>query len=152
MAELLYRLGRLAARRARTVIAAWLGVLAVAGLAFALAGGTLANSFSIPGTPTAEVTERLQADLPEVAGGTGTVVLRTKDGSPFTVEQTTAIVGDGAWWLPRWLDRLLPDVDVEGASLERRHPHHVPEQGVEAEGGTPSENSAPAGGILGRRG
>jgi RND superfamily putative drug exporter len=33
------------------------------------------------------------------------------------------LVGDGAWWLPRWLDRLLPDVDVEGAALERRHPH-----------------------------
>jgi RND superfamily putative drug exporter len=33
------------------------------------------------------------------------------------------IVGDKAWWLPKWLDRILPDVDVEGAALERRHPH-----------------------------
>ncbi|WAC66193.1 MMPL family transporter [Agrococcus sp. SL85] len=33
------------------------------------------------------------------------------------------LVGRGAWWLPRWLDRILPDVDVEGARLERRHPH-----------------------------
>jgi RND superfamily putative drug exporter len=33
------------------------------------------------------------------------------------------LAGDWAWWLPRWLDRLLPNVDVEGASLERRHPH-----------------------------
>jgi putative drug exporter of the RND superfamily len=32
------------------------------------------------------------------------------------------LAGDAAWWLPRWLDRILPDVDVEGASLERRHP------------------------------
>ncbi|WP_159944887.1 MULTISPECIES: MMPL family transporter [unclassified Nocardiopsis] len=32
------------------------------------------------------------------------------------------LAGDAAWWLPRWLDRLLPDIDVEGASLERRHP------------------------------
>lgn len=29
------------------------------------------------------------------------------------------IAGDKVWWLPRWLDRILPDVDVEGASLER---------------------------------
>ena len=29
------------------------------------------------------------------------------------------LVGDKAWWLPRWLDRLLPNVDVEGAALER---------------------------------
>src|SRR5690606_16446367 len=32
------------------------------------------------------------------------------------------LVGDAAWWLPRWLDRLLPDVDVEGSTLERRQP------------------------------
>lgn len=32
------------------------------------------------------------------------------------------LVGEKAWWLPRWLDRLLPDVDVEGAQLERDHP------------------------------
>ncbi|MEH3089925.1 MAG: MMPL family transporter [Microbacterium arborescens] len=33
------------------------------------------------------------------------------------------LIGRGAWWLPRWLDRILPDVDVEGAKLERTHPH-----------------------------
>jgi RND superfamily putative drug exporter len=27
------------------------------------------------------------------------------------------LLGDKAWWLPRWLDRILPDVDVEGAKL-----------------------------------
>ncbi|WP_222193045.1 MMPL family transporter [Modestobacter italicus] len=27
------------------------------------------------------------------------------------------LLGERAWWLPRWLDRLLPNVDVEGASL-----------------------------------
>jgi RND superfamily putative drug exporter len=32
------------------------------------------------------------------------------------------LVGDGAWWLPRWLDRILPNVDVEGAALQREHP------------------------------
>jgi RND superfamily putative drug exporter len=31
------------------------------------------------------------------------------------------LVGGAAWWLPRWLDRILPRVDVEGAALERRH-------------------------------
>jgi RND superfamily putative drug exporter len=28
------------------------------------------------------------------------------------------LVGRSAWWLPRWLDRLLPDLDVEGAKLD----------------------------------
>ncbi|MBT2595447.1 MMPL family transporter [Arthrobacter sp. ISL-72] len=32
------------------------------------------------------------------------------------------LLGDKAWWLPGWLDRLLPDVDVEGAKLRQRAP------------------------------
>lgn len=32
------------------------------------------------------------------------------------------IAGRWAWWLPAWLDRRLPNVDIEGASLEREHP------------------------------
>ena len=31
------------------------------------------------------------------------------------------LVGRGAWWLPKWLDRSLPDLDVAGAALEERH-------------------------------
>ena len=31
------------------------------------------------------------------------------------------MLGKNAWWLPRWLDRLLPQMDVEGAKLEARH-------------------------------
>ena len=31
------------------------------------------------------------------------------------------LLGKSAWWIPTWLDRLLPDVDVEGAKLERSH-------------------------------
>ncbi len=29
------------------------------------------------------------------------------------------LLGEKAWWLPRWLDRILPDVDVEGARLRK---------------------------------
>ena len=39
------------------------------------------------------------------------------------------LLGESAWWLPKWLDRILPDVDVEGAKLERSHPvHHTAEE------------------------
>jgi RND superfamily putative drug exporter len=31
------------------------------------------------------------------------------------------VLGKSAWWLPKWLDRMLPNVDVEGAKLEQRH-------------------------------
>jgi RND superfamily putative drug exporter len=30
------------------------------------------------------------------------------------------LLGEAAWWLPRWLDRRLPVLDVEGESLHRR--------------------------------
>ena len=30
------------------------------------------------------------------------------------------LLGEKAWWLPKWLDRILPNVDVEGAGLERK--------------------------------
>ncbi|MBP1234787.1 RND superfamily putative drug exporter [Arthrobacter sp. PvP102] len=29
------------------------------------------------------------------------------------------LLGEKAWWLPRWLDRILPDVDVEGTKLRK---------------------------------
>lgn len=32
------------------------------------------------------------------------------------------LLGQSAWWFPKWLDRIVPDVDVEGAKLERSHP------------------------------
>ena len=37
------------------------------------------------------------------------------------VPSMMAILGKAAWWMPKWLDRILPDVDVEGAALERAH-------------------------------
>ncbi|MCQ6555666.1 MMPL family transporter [Streptomyces sp. C10-9-1] len=33
------------------------------------------------------------------------------------VPAVLALLGARAWWLPRWLDRVLPDVDVEGDRL-----------------------------------
>ncbi len=33
------------------------------------------------------------------------------------VPAVMAMFGDRAWWLPRWLDRVLPDLDVEGDKL-----------------------------------
>ncbi|MFI0349999.1 MMPL family transporter [Actinomadura sp. 9N407] len=31
------------------------------------------------------------------------------------------LMGEKAWYLPKWLDRILPNVDVEGESLERHY-------------------------------
>ncbi|MBC7632666.1 MMPL family transporter [Aeromicrobium sp.] len=34
-----------------------------------------------------------------------------------------ALMGDRMWWLPRWLDRLLPNLDIEGESLTKHDEH-----------------------------
>ncbi|SEE96157.1 putative drug exporter of the RND superfamily [Streptomyces sp. 3213] len=38
------------------------------------------------------------------------------------VPAVLAPLGRAAWWLPRPLDRLLPNIDVEGEALTRREP------------------------------
>ncbi|MFF3677006.1 MMPL family transporter [Streptomyces sp. NPDC002120] len=42
------------------------------------------------------------------------------------VPAVLALLGHKAWWLPKWLDRLLPNVDVEGESL-RKHLSKAPQ-------------------------
>jgi RND superfamily putative drug exporter len=36
------------------------------------------------------------------------------------VPAVLALLGDRAWWLPRWLEVALPRVDIEGTALEHR--------------------------------
>lgn len=35
------------------------------------------------------------------------------------VPAVMALLGDKAWWMPRWLDRILPHFDIEGEAVER---------------------------------
>jgi RND superfamily putative drug exporter len=37
------------------------------------------------------------------------------------VPATMELLGDRNWWLPGWLDRILPSIDVEGHSTHRSH-------------------------------
>ncbi|WP_129668031.1 MMPL family transporter [Phytoactinopolyspora endophytica] len=37
------------------------------------------------------------------------------------------LLGERAWWMPRWLDRIIPDVDVEGENLRRQLDEEAPE-------------------------
>lgn len=32
------------------------------------------------------------------------------------------LLGEKAWWLPKWLDRIVPRVDIEGTSIENGLP------------------------------
>lgn len=91
MAKLLYRLGLNAAKRPLAVIFSWLVMLAIAAGAFLTFGGTLVSTVDIPGTPTAQTTDRLQEAFPDAARGTGNVVFQTEDGAEFSDDQRQAI-------------------------------------------------------------
>lgn len=91
MALWLYRLGRFSAHRAWLVIAAWAIIIGLVGGAAALFMGPMSNNFQIPGTETQQMADKLQAELPEASGGTGTVVFTSTNGQPFTPAQEKAI-------------------------------------------------------------
>jgi RND superfamily putative drug exporter len=38
-----------------------------------------------------------------------------------------SLLGDAAWWMPKWLDKIVPHVDTEGLALESEATEEVPE-------------------------
>ncbi|MEU5101217.1 MULTISPECIES: MMPL family transporter [unclassified Streptomyces] len=43
------------------------------------------------------------------------------------IPATMALARERAWWIPAWLDRVLPDLDVEGDKLTQRIPLPLPD-------------------------
>ena len=92
MAELLYRIGRFAARRRWAVVGAWLAVLAVTVVTYLSFAGALSSSISLPDTPTTRVSQQLEEDFEGTGGGNGAIVAETADGSAFTAAQRRELV------------------------------------------------------------
>jgi RND superfamily putative drug exporter len=42
------------------------------------------------------------------------------------VPAVMSLLGRGAWWLPRWLDKVLPNVDIEGEGLRAHLDERAP--------------------------
>ncbi|PKQ18900.1 MAG: RND transporter [Actinobacteria bacterium HGW-Actinobacteria-8] len=91
MAKFLFRIGRDSSRHPLMVIAGWAVALVAAASAYLGFGGSIADSFSIPGTETDRVTQQLSEEIAGIDGATARVVFRTEDGSAFTEEQITQI-------------------------------------------------------------
>ncbi|WP_342318846.1 MMPL family transporter [Corynebacterium mayonis] len=47
------------------------------------------------------------------------------------VPATMFILGRATWWMPQWMDRILPDLDVEGTGLEEKFEERRGAGGVE---------------------
>jgi len=91
MANLLYKLGQLSARRAWLVIVAWVLILAATGASMAIFGGKLTTTMSLPGTPSQLVIDDLQKSFPAATNGSGQVVFHKTDGVVFTDSEKTQI-------------------------------------------------------------
>lgn len=100
MAELLYRVGRFAARRHWTVLGLWLLALLVGLGTFLGFSGPVSSAITIPGTPTSAVAAQLARDFPDASGGSGSLAVTTTDGTPFTAAQKAGVA------------RLLGQVDT----------------------------------------
>lgn len=49
----------------------------------------------------------------------------------WIVPAVMTLLGHHAWYLPAWLDRIMPNVDLEGTGLERDHPLTVTDDDVD---------------------
>ena len=91
MSELLYRLGKFSARRAWTVIIAWVMALGLSvGIALS-AGGTFTSAMTIDGLPAQATIEKLQTSFPDASRGVGQIIVHTTDGSEFTEADMSAV-------------------------------------------------------------
>jgi RND superfamily putative drug exporter len=98
----LYRLGRFAFRRRKTVLAFWLGLLVLMGFAASQFAEETTDSFDVPGMESVEAFELLSERFPEMAadGSTARVVFAAPAGETLTdpenqaaIESTVAALG-----------------------------------------------------------
>ncbi|HET6967432.1 MAG TPA: RND transporter, partial [Ornithinibacter sp.] len=132
MSSLLYRLGRWCADHAWRTLAIWVVVLVGLGALAGTVGQPLTSQISIPGTQFEKVLDQLGEEIPEAAGGAGTVVLESTDGSAITDAQRAAAGDVFASWAEvphvkrvnnpfeaqEQLDRSAADVAAAGTRLE----------------------------------
>ena len=97
MALFLHRLGRWCATHAKSVVALWLVVLIGVGVGAATLGRPLTSEIQVPGSEFERVLDQLGDEVPEAAGGFGTVVLHSDEGE-FTPKQRKEIQKVFAKW------------------------------------------------------
>lgn len=98
MATFLYRLGRLAARRAWLTIGAWVAVLGILGGLMAAFATPPTSEITIPGAGFQTVLAKLGKEVPAAAGGIGTITIESEDGGTITSAQRGAITRTLADW------------------------------------------------------
>ena len=94
MSSALYSLGRWAVGARRLVLAAWIGILVLAGALAGVVGQGLDDEVSIPGTESQAALDHLAATFPQVSGATAQVVVVAPDGSTIEDDAVRGPVQD----------------------------------------------------------
>jgi uncharacterized membrane protein YdfJ with MMPL/SSD domain len=92
MARHLYRLGGWAFDRRRRVLAAWLVVLALVGVAAAAFSGRTTSEFSVPGTESQAAQDLLDQKFPGAGGGVARMVFAAREGGSLRDARDRAAV------------------------------------------------------------
>ncbi|MGW0578898.1 MMPL family transporter, partial [Streptomyces sp. NPDC002920] len=95
MATFLYRLGRLAFRRRRLFLIAWIVVLAAVGIGAAGVSGKTTDDFTLPGTQSQTAIDLLEKEFPQAsaAGATARVVFEAPAGQKLTSAASKSEIG-----------------------------------------------------------
>jgi putative drug exporter of the RND superfamily len=100
----LYRLGRAAVRRRRLTVLAW-ALIAVGVIALAqTAGGSMSDTFAIPGAESQRALDVLEEDFPSEAGTSAQLVFAVPEGTGSTLSDPAAV---------RAVDAALADVATQ---------------------------------------
>jgi RND superfamily putative drug exporter len=101
LATFLYRLGHLAVRHRRSVLAAWVALLLLAAGASGIAGGTTTDDISLPGTESQQAFDLLEERFPEEGGSFTQVVFAAGEGGSLAdpaaadaIDATMAAMGE----------------------------------------------------------
>lgn len=110
MASILYRLAQWAHRHRMRVISMWLAAFIFTGVCASLFMGQLSNTFSIPGTETQRTLDRMKEELPDLAGGSGSIVFRESTGKALSEGQKKSVAEalDQLSLQPEVIDAMSP--------------------------------------------
>lgn len=84
---MLYKLGVGAFKHRWWVVGAWVAIAIMAGVAMSIWQKPVTESFSIPGTESAEALERLEEVLPAASGSSGRIVFAAPEGDTIAAYQ-----------------------------------------------------------------
>ncbi|WP_404289721.1 MMPL family transporter [Glutamicibacter arilaitensis] len=91
MATFLYRLASWAHRHRFRMLSMWIAAFIAIGVCASLFMGQLSNTFTLPGTETQRTMDRMKEELPDLAGGQGTIVFREGSNRELNADQKSAI-------------------------------------------------------------